>query len=89
MKTKLGIFDDGVDPDQRIPGTCYTRNNTAGLISRVDAYYLCTDRIPVAFAQGTGSEQRHTVEGSTMLTFGNCNLYSKGDIQFGAINGDR
>jgi hypothetical protein len=89
MKTNPGIFDDGVDPNQRIAGAWYTRNNNAALISKVDAYYLYTDRSPVAFAQGTGREQRHTAGGGTMLTFGNWNLYTEGDIQFGTFNGDQ
>lgn len=89
MKTNPGLFDDGVDPDQRIAGAWYTRTNPAAVISKLEAYYLYTDRSPVAFAQGTGREQRHTAGGSTLLTFGNWNLYTEGVLQFGTFNRDR
>jgi hypothetical protein len=88
MKTNPEIFDDGVDPSQRIAGAWYTRNNPAALVSRIDAYYLYTDRNPVAFSQGTGREQRHTAGGGTMLSFNNFSLYTEGDLQFGTFNGD-
>lgn len=90
IKTNPGSFDDGVDPNQRIAGAWYTRTNPeAIIISKLEAYYLYTDRNPVTFAQGTGREQRHTAGGSTSLTFGNWNLYTEGVLQFGIFNRDR
>lgn len=83
VKNNPGFFDDVVDAHQRIAGAWLTRTNPEKLFSKFDAYYIYTDRDPVAFAQGTGREQRHTAGAGSLMTVGNWSLYSEGDIQLG------
>ncbi|MDR6944816.1 hypothetical protein [Mucilaginibacter pocheonensis] len=42
---------------KRIAGAWYTRTNPVEIISKLETYYLYTDRSQVAFAQGTGRDK--------------------------------
>src|SRR3989440_3343987 len=61
VRTKVGVFDDDPDPNQKFWGL-YAVTPVSWLAgANVDLYYLGLDRRNARFDQGTAHEQRHSV----------------------------
>src|SRR5258705_8964285 len=86
IKTNPGFFDDKIDPSQKISGIWMTHTFPNKLFNRLDAYYLYTHRDSVKFAQGLGTESRHTVGTALNFLKHRWSGYTEVDLQFGKFN---
>jgi len=87
MKTNPGFFDDKVDPSQKIAGTWITQTFPRKFFNRLDAYYLYINRDVVKFAQGLGTESRHTIGAALDFLKHRWSGHTEVDAQFGKFNG--
>lgn len=85
MKGNPGFFDDKIDQSQKIAGTWITQTFPRKFFNRLDAYYLYTHRASVKFAQGLGTESRHTVGTALNFLKRRWSGYTEVDLQFGQI----
>src|SRR5258706_11863188 len=86
MKTNSGFFDDKIDPSQKIAGIWITKTFPGKFFNRLDAYYLYTNRHAVIFAQGIGTESRHTVGAGLNFLKRRWSGVTEVDGQFGKFN---
>src|SRR5258706_5040581 len=87
MKTNPGFFDDKIDPSQKIAGIWITQTFPGKFFNRLDAYYIYINRDAVKFAQGIGTESRHTVGAGLNFLKGGWSGVNEVDAQFGKFNG--
>ncbi|HKC36788.1 MAG TPA: alginate export family protein [Chitinophagaceae bacterium] len=87
IKTNPGFFDDKIDPSQKIAGIWMTQTFPHKLFNRLDAYYLYTRRDSVKFAQGLGTEGRHTFGAGLNFLKHSWRGNTEVDAQFGKFNG--
>ncbi|MEN0053824.1 MAG: alginate export family protein [Mucilaginibacter sp.] len=87
MKTNPGFFDDQIDASQKIAGAWFTQHYKNNWLSKVDLFYIYTDRKGAIFTQGIGTDKRHTI--GTGLTFdkNGWSAYTEGDLQLGTFGG--
>lgn len=85
MKTNPGFFDDEADASQKIIGTWFTQRYQHTWLSKMDLFYIHTNRENAIFTQGTGTDKRHTI--GTGLTFdkNGWSAYTEGDLQLGTF----
>src|SRR5258705_5586272 len=87
MKINSGFFDDKIDQSQKIAGIWITQTFPGKFFKRLDAYYLYTNRHAVIFAQGIGTETRHTVGAGLNFLKRRWSGVTEVDGQFGKFNG--
>jgi len=87
IKTNPGFFDDKIDPSEKITGGWVTQTFPGKFFNRLDVYYLYTHRDTVIFAQGVGTEDRHTVGAGVNFLKSRCRGNSEADAQFGKFHG--
>src|SRR5258706_15688652 len=87
VKGNPGFFDDKIDQSQKIAGTWIIQTFPRKFFNRLDAYYLYTHRASVKFAQGLGTESRHTVGTALNFLKRRWSGYTELDLQFGKFNG--
>jgi hypothetical protein len=87
MKGNPGFFDDKVNQSQKIAGTWITQTFAHKFFNRLDAYYLYTHRDSVKFAQGLGTEGRHTIGTALNFLKHRWSGYTEMSLQFGKFNG--
>src|SRR5258706_4337558 len=87
MKTNPGLFDDNIDPSQKIAGIWIIQTFPRKFFNKLDAYYLYTRRDAVSFEQGLGTESRHTIGAALNFLVHRWSGYTEADAQFGKFNG--
>ena len=87
VKTNPGFFDDKIDPSQKIAGIWITQTFPGKFFKRLDAYYLYTHRDSAKFAQGLGTESRHTFGAALNFRERRWSGNTEVDAQFGKFNG--
>jgi len=87
MNENPGYFDDNINQSQKIAGIWVTQIMPRKFFSRFDAFYIYTHRTLLNFAQGLGTDSRHTI--GTALNFNSHRWsgYTEADLQLGKFNG--
>ena len=88
VKANTGFLDDQIDPTQKIAGAWFTQRYKNTWLSKVDLFYIYTDRQGAVFTQGMGADKRHTI--GTGITFdkNGWSAYTEGDLQLGKFGSD-
>ncbi|HEY1483674.1 MAG TPA: alginate export family protein [Candidatus Acidoferrum sp.] len=82
--SKPGLFDDYPDHTQTLWGVYgVTSKHLPRFVRQLDTYYLGLDRKFARFAQGSGSDQRHTIGSLIHGGKGNFSYLAEVDLQFG------
>ncbi len=86
MKTNPGFFDDKIDQSQKIAGIWIIQIFPGKFFNRLDAYYIYINRDAVKFAQGIGTESRHTIGAGLNFLKRRWSGVTEVDAQFGKFN---
>ena len=87
VSIKAGVFDDTPDHEQTFWGLAASRNSFLFKQGEFALSYLNVDRAHIAYAQGRGRDQRHTVGVKWAGSGGRGDLNYDAVLQWGAFNG--
>ena len=87
MKTNPGFFDDKIDQSEKIAGIWVTQIFPGKFFDKLDVYYIYLNRDSAKFAQGLGTENRHTLGAGLHFLKRRWSGNTEADAQFGKFNG--
>jgi alginate export protein len=87
MKTNPGFFDDKIDRSEKIAGIWVTQTFPGKFFDKLDVYYIYLNRDSAKFAQGPGTENRHTFGAGLHFLKRRWSGNTEADAQFGKFNG--